>query len=43
MLTYNDEDMLQKKQFVNNIPYLRDLDEKTIHRILYLMKEQVYQ
>ena len=30
MANYNDEDMLERKLFINNIPYLRSLDEKTI-------------
>ena len=36
MANYNDEDMLERKMFINNIPYFRSLDEETISRIVYI-------
>lgn len=42
MIGYNDEDMMQRKQFVHNIPYLRGLDAITIQNIVYLMRQQVF-
>ena len=40
---YNDEDMLQKNVFVHNVPYFRGLEQQTIQRIVYLIKQQAYE
>ena len=42
MRTYADENMTQKCQFVQNIPFLRGLPYDTIIQIVYLMKEQTF-
>ena len=39
MSKYNDEYMVQRRQFIGNIPYLRGLDTHILDRIVYLMKE----
>ena len=39
MSFYNDEDFQQRKLFVGNIPYLRDLGNDIIREITYLMRE----
>lgn len=38
MFSYNDEDMTRRRQFVENIPYLRGLDPESITEIAYLMR-----
>lgn len=38
MFSYNDEDMMRRRQFVENIPYLRGLDPESITEIAYLMR-----
>ena len=42
MIDYQDEDMTQRKQFVANIPFLRGLNRETITRVVFLMKQKVY-
>lgn len=37
MYDYNDEDMVQRRQFLDNIPYLRGLGPKMLTQIAYLM------
>ena len=43
MEKYNDEDMMDKKCIVGNIPYLRGMTDSTLQRVVYLMKQQVYE
>jgi len=42
MKIYNDEDMVQRREFVHNIPYFRGLEVYTINRIVYLIKSQTF-
>ena len=42
MTSYNDEDQVQRCQFVKNIPYMRNLDAFNISKIVFLLREQVY-
>ena len=39
MFSYNDEEMTRRRQFVENIPYLRGLDPELITQIVFLMKQ----
>lgn len=43
MYSYNDENMMQRMQFVANIPYLRGLERDTIMQIVYLIDEHVFE
>lgn len=42
MQFYADENMTQKCQFVQNIPYLRNLPRETIIQIVFLMREYTF-
>lgn len=43
MFSYNDEDMTRRRQFVENIPYLRGLDPESITEIAYLMRQLIFE
>ena len=40
--TYQDEEMLLRKQMIRNIPYLKNASENLITSLLHLMRENVY-
>ena len=42
-MTYNDNEMLQRKLFVSNIPYLRGLSNYIIIQVIQLIKEDVFE
>lgn len=39
MKFYKDNDMIQRFQFINNIPFMRKLDEETLCKIVYKITE----
>ena len=43
MLSYNDNDMFMRKQFVHNIPYLRGLSDHIILKVIELVNVDLFE
>ena len=43
MANYEDEEMFQRRQFVQNIPYFRNLDHKHLAKIVLMMRPKMYE
>ena len=39
---YDDENLALRRQFIGNIPYLRDIDSKIIDRLVTHMKQHIF-
>jgi len=40
--SYNDHDMVMRRTFVGNIPFLRKADDSIIDKVVYLLKSKNY-